>query len=461
MTDTKISSAGRISLPADVRNIIGRIEEAGYEAYAVGGCIRDSILGREPADWDITTSALPGDIKKIFRKTIDTGIQHGTVTVLMHGTGFEVTTYRIDGDYSDSRHPDSVTFTGNLREDLARRDFTINAMAYNDSVGLVDEFDGMGDIGRRVIRCVGDPVERFSEDALRMMRAVRFAARLGYEIDPATRDAIGQLAPTLSAVSAERIMTELTGLLMSDHPEMLGMCYELGLTAVFLPEFDVCMTTPQNNPHHCYNVGEHILHTLMGSVPDRTVRFTMMLHDIAKPATLTIDEEGITHNKGHAELGSKMARGILRRLKSDNALIDDVTILIKYHDWRLEEDKKMIRRAMNKVGTGLFPTLLNVMRADVYGQSDYLKKEKNERIEAIERLYKEILDADEAVSVRDLAINGRDLMEVGIPSGPEIGRILNAMLEHVLEYPEDNEKGRLLELLPGMKDAGVTGDGSI
>ena len=233
----------KILLPTDVEKIIATMEDAGYEAFAVGGCIRDSILGREPNDWDITTSATPEQVKALFRRTIDTGIQHGTVTVMMHHIGYEVTTYRIDGEYEDSRHPKEVTFTADLLEDLKRRDFTINAMAYNYGAGLVDAFGGLQDLEKGIIRCVGDPMERFSEDALRMMRAVRFSAQLGYAIDPATKDAIRLLAPTLQKVSAERIQVELTKLVTSPHPEYLEIAYETGITKQVLPEFDLCMQT--------------------------------------------------------------------------------------------------------------------------------------------------------------------------------------------------------------------------
>ncbi len=434
----------RIELPRDVEKIIDTIEGAGHEAYAVGGCIRDVILGREPNDWDVTTSARPEEVKKLFRRTFDTGIQHGTVTVLMHGVGYEVTTYRIDGTYEDARHPREVTYVDDLTQDLERRDFTINALAYNHSHGLVDRFDGIGDMRKGRIRCVGDPRERFDEDALRMMRAVRFAAQLGFDIDPDTADAIRELAPNLSRVSAERIMTELTKLITSDHPDMLRTCHELGLTAVFLPEFDRCMVTPQNNEHHCYGVGEHILRTMCAVRPDRTLRFAMLLHDMAKPDMMTVDENGIIHNKGHAEAGAVMARQILRRLKSDNELVDNVEKLVRYHDWRFEPTARSVRRAMSRLGRELFPLMLEVQRADVAGQSDYMREEKNRRLDEVSEIAREIMEAGEALSIKDLAVDGRDLMAHGIETGPRIGAILKEMLEHVLEVPEDNDKDVLI-----------------
>lgn len=247
----------RLQLPAAVNMIIDVLQAHGYEGFAVGGCVRDSVLNRTPDDWDITTSATPYQVKELFSKTVDTGLQHGTVTVMVHGVGYEVTTYRIDGEYEDARHPKEVQFTSNLTEDLKRRDFTINAMAYSKDRGLIDEFGGMNDLQRKIIRCVGDPWQRFGEDALRILRAVRFAAQLGFEIEENTKKAIVELAPTLSKISAERIQTETVKLLMSDRPEMWRSVYDLGITRIIMPEFDAIMETPQNTPHHMYNVGEH------------------------------------------------------------------------------------------------------------------------------------------------------------------------------------------------------------
>ena len=248
----------------------------------MGGCVRDSVLGRTPNDWDITTSAKPDDVKRLFTRTIDTGIKHGTVTVMMDHEAFEVTTYRIDGVYDDGRHPREVTFTVSLAEDLRRRDFTINAMAYNEETWLVDLFDGMQDIQAGMIRCVGNAEERFTEDALRMLRAVRFSAQLGYEIAEDTKNAVRKLAPNLRKISAERIQAELVKLVVSDHPDYMRTAYETGITGQILPEFDLCMETVQNNPHHCYNVGEHILHAMLEVEPDKVLRLGMLFHDIGK-----------------------------------------------------------------------------------------------------------------------------------------------------------------------------------
>ena len=270
----------KLTIPSNAEKILHILEENGYEAYVVGGCVRDSILGRNPNDWDITTSASPQQVKELFQRTVDTGLQHGTVTVLMDKEGYEVTTYRVDGDYEDGRHPKQVMFTSSLEEDLKRRDFTINAMAYHPERGLVDLFHGMEDMEHKIVRCVGDPMERFHEDALRILRAVRFSAQLGFTIEEKTKAGIQALAPNLKCVSAERIQTELVKLLVSPHPDYLRVAYETGITREFLPEFDACMETEQNTPHHCYTVGEHILHGLLLVRPDKVLRLTMLLHDI-------------------------------------------------------------------------------------------------------------------------------------------------------------------------------------
>ena len=282
----------KINIPDKAKDVIGTIMAAGFEAYVVGGCVRDSVLGRTPEDWDITTSARPEQVKALFPHTVDTGLQHGTVTVMMGREGFEVTTYRIDGKYEDCRHPENVTFTPSLREDLQRRDLTINAMAYNEEQGLVDIFGGMEDISEGIVRCVGDPRERFREDALRILRAIRFSAQLGYVIEEGTRKAAAELAPLLSKISAERIQTELVKLLVSPHPEYLRLAYECKVTAVFLPEFDKAMETPQRHPHHCYSVGEHILSSLGYVEADRVLRLAMLFHDIGKPEVMTADTDG-------------------------------------------------------------------------------------------------------------------------------------------------------------------------
>lgn len=435
----------KIRLPATVKGIIDALEARGFEAYAVGGCVRDSILGRTPDDWDITTSARPEQVKEIFHRTVDTGIVHGTVTVLLGSGAHEVTTYRIDGEYEDARHPRGVTFTASLEEDLKRRDFTINAMAYNEKQGLVDLYGGMEDLQRKVIRCVGNPEERFGEDALRILRAVRFSAQLNFQIEEATRKAIVRLAAALEKISAERICAELLKLLLSPHPDYLRRAWETGITGIVLPEFDALMETPQNNPHHCCNVGEHTLKSLCQVPADRILRLTMLLHDMGKPSCRTTDEKGTDHFKGHGEVGARMAGQILRRLKMDNDTIRKVKLLVKFHDWRVEPAERAVRRAVNRVSPELFPALLQIQTADTLAQSENWRRQKLERIEKVSGLYKKIMEEHQCVGLKDLALSGRDLIELGIKPGPRLGELLNAALEHVLDVPEDNTKESLTE----------------
>lgn len=441
----------RIQLPDKVHRIIETLAGSGYEAYAVGGCIRDSILGRAPNDWDITTSARPETIKQLFSRTIDTGIKHGTVTVMMDQEGFEVTTYRIDGEYEDGRHPKEVTFTASLEEDLKRRDFTINAMAYNEQTGLVDLFGGLQDIGQGIIRCVGDAQERFTEDALRMLRAVRFSAQLGYQIECDTKRAIRVMSPNLRQISAERIQAELVKLVVSDHPDYLRIAYETGITEQFLPEFDRCMETEQKNPHHCYTVGEHILHSMMQVEPDKVLRLGMLFHDIGKPQTLTVDAEGLTHNRGHAEVGEQMTLQILRRLKFDNDTIRKVTKIVRFHDQDVGMSPGAVRRAVNRTGEDIFRMLFSVKSADILAQSDYLRKEKLEKLAYIQEIYEEICQKQECICLKDLAVTGTDLIALGMPPGKEIGQTLDRLLEIVLEEPERNTREELLRFLPEMR----------
>ena len=440
----------KIDIPKQASDIVRTLISHGHEAYVVGGCVRDSILGKTPSDWDITTSARPEQVKALFPKTIDTGIKHGTVTVMMDKAGYEVTTYRIDGVYEDHRRPNDVTFTTSLREDLMRRDFTINAMAYNDTDGLVDLFGGMDDLHNKTVRCVGEAKDRFEEDALRMLRAVRFAGQLNFRIEAATRAAITACCENLRDVSAERIQMELLKLLISDHPELLREAYATGLTGVFLPEFDRMMETQQNNPHHCYSVGEHTIHAVCIVEPNPVLRLTMLLHDIGKPATRTTDSYGVNHFYNHYKVSADMSREILRRLKFDNKTIQMVGQLISHHDIRFRHPKttgrRHVRKVMHSIGPNLFPYLLMVMEADVRAQSDYYQAEKLSILEETRETYREILDAADCLSLKDLKINGNQLKALGIREGKVIGAILKTLLSMVLEHPELNEYIYLKEL---------------
>ena len=435
----------QVNLPEKVSYIIQQLEQAGFEAYAVGGCVRDSLLGRNPDDWDVTTSATPQQVKSVFRRTIDTGIQHGTVTVMLEKEGFEVTTYRIDGEYEDSRHPKEVTFTANLTEDLKRRDFTINAMAYNDRSGIVDAFGGMEDLRQGIIRCVGNARERFTEDALRMMRAVRFSAQLGFTIEEQTRQAVTELVQTLENISAERIQTELVKLLLSPHPDYVREAYCLGITKVILPELDKAFATGQNNPHHIYTVGEHLMNCLLHVRADKALRIAAFLHDIGKPETKTTDDTGVDHFYGHVERSEEIAVRILRRLKFDNDTIEKAGRYIRYHDYSIEPTPKAVRRAVNKIGTDCFAQVLEIKHADTLAQSDYLREQKLTLLSQISDIYKEIMEQNQCVSLKTLKISGNDLIALGVPKGKQIGELLQLLLEDVLQTPEHNDRDYLME----------------
>ncbi len=435
----------QIQLPEKVNYIISKLEEAGFEAYAVGGCVRDCLLGRQPSDWDVTTSAKPLQIKEAFRHTIDTGIQHGTVTVMLDREGFEVTTYRIDGEYEDSRHPREVIFTANLVEDLKRRDFTINAFAYNDKSGIVDAFSGIKDLQEGVIRCVGEAKERFGEDALRILRAVRFSAQLGFTIADETKAAIVSLAPNLCQISAERIQAELVKLLMSDHPDSMRDAWALGITKAVLPELDAAFATAQHNPHHQYTVGEHLMQSLMHIRAEKSLRIAALLHDIGKPKVRTTDAAGIDHFHGHVEVSEQMAGTILRRLKFDNDTTMKVQRYIRYHDYKPEPNPRAVRRAANKIGAEYFPQVMALWRADTLAQSTYEQQQKLAQIDAVEKLYTEIREKNQCISLKTLEISGNDLIALGVPKGKQIGVLLNQLLEDVLQEPEHNTHEYLMQ----------------
>ena len=440
----------KIQLPEKVNRIITTLQKHGFEAYAVGGCVRDSFLGRVPGDWDITTSAAPEETKSLFARTFDTGIEHGTITVLLNGEGFEVTTYRIDGKYEDNRHPSKVQFTRSLSEDLLRRDFTINAMAYNPEQGVIDIFSGQEDLEKGIIRCVGEASERFDEDALRILRAVRFAAQLDFVIENQTREAMRDQAKFLKDISAERICTELTKMIVSKHPERLEEAYELGLTNIFLPEFDRMMQTPQNNPYHLYDVGRHTLQVMRAVSATPVLRYAALLHDVGKPECKTTDETGVDHFYGHQELSAKMARTILRRLKLDNDTIDQVCRLVRNHDYGLSGDgpgMKSFRRFVAQLGAEHFADFLEIRKGDMAGQSAYHLEQRRQVIAHMEAMYAEIIEQKQCLKLSELEISGKDLIAIGVKPGPDMGRILKALLDRVLEEPELNTREQLLAIV--------------
>ncbi len=432
------------SLPQDVLFILNTLNEKGHTAYAVGGCVRDMILGRCPNDWDVTTSAVPEEIMAAFPKTVPTGIKHGTVTVLCGKNAYEVTTFRIDGGYADHRRPDSVSFTSDIREDLARRDFTVNAMAYHPTEGFVDPFGGRDDLETKTLRAVGEPELRFDEDALRILRAYRFSAQLGFAIEPKTLAATAALAHTLPAVSAERVRDELLKILLSDRPEILILMEKQGILPQILPEISALWGVAQNTVYHVFDVFHHTMAVINATPKTPALRLAALLHDTGKPAKKTTDEKGIDHFRGHDEISLQIAEKTLTRLRLDNKTIGTVCRLVQHHDLRMAATKKSVRKAMSRVGADLFFDLLSLMEADAKGQNPRLLHQRLEHYAAVQAIAREILAQQDALSVADLAVGGRDMMALGL-SGQAIGKALDFALALVLEQPETNEKDKLLQ----------------
>ena len=438
--------------------IFGQIAESadalGLECYVVGGYVRDIFLQRPSKDIDVVVVGSGIAMAEALGKRLGRGAHvsvfknFGTAQVKYKGTEVEFVGARKESYHRDSRKP--IVEDGTLEDDQNRRDFTINAMAYNEEQGLVDLFGGIQDLTDRIIRCVGNPAERFDEDALRMLRAVRFAGQLNFKIEENTKAAIEAQHIFLKDVSAERIQTELMKLLVSGHPEMIRTAYETGLTSVFLPEFDRMMETPQNNPHHIYSVGDHTVHAVETIAPNPVLRLTMLLHDIAKPETRTTDENGIDHFYNHNAVGADLAKAALKRLKFDNQTTHMVTTLIANHDIRFNDPlgtgRKHVRKIIHRVGADHFPYLLDVMEADISAQSDFMRLKKLTALKETREAYREILTANDCLTLKDLKINGNQLKALGISEGKMIGAILNALLAQVLNNPELNEYEKLEEL---------------
>lgn len=434
-----------ITLPIPVVRALSALEACGYEAYIVGGCVRDSLIGRTPNDWDITTNATPTEMKNCFAdfRVIETGIRHGTLTVLVDGMQLEITTYRNDGEYLDNRHPVQVTFSENIEDDLSRRDFTVNAMAYHPKRGLVDLFGGREDLQTKTIRAVGDAKTRFHEDGLRILRAIRFASVLDFEIDSDTAKAIHTCKDLLAGIAAERVREEFCRLICGRGAVRILREY-IDVVAVFLPELARCVGFEQNTKYHCYDVFEHTLHALnLYKGDDLLINLGVLLHDIGKPLCYTEDEQG-GHFKGHAPVGVEITREVLGRLRFDNETVRRMELLVEWHDIPLSAEKKRIKRLMQKLSDADILRLLEIKRCDRLAHAtDY--RELPPELAMIPSVIEEIRAEDACLSLRTLAVGGDDLMALGIPKGKQIGQMLQTLLDEVIEERLPNEKGALLQ----------------
>lgn len=433
-----------IALPEGVARALSMLEAAGYEAFIVGGCVRDALMGIPPKDYDITTSAQPGQTKAVFADfhVIETGIQHGTVTVMMEGMPLEITTYRTEGTYSDNRHPDSVAFTTSLREDVARRDFTMNAIAYSPARGLIDHFGGEADIREGVIRCVGDPDTRFREDALRMMRGIRFASVLDFRIEENTAAAIRGNKERIPSVSAERIQVELTKLLCGDNVRSVLMDWWDVLGTV-IPEILPMHGFDQKTPYHIYDVWEHTAVAVQETPPVPYLRLSALLHDVGKPSSFFTDEKGIGHFYGHPAVSARMAEEILTRLKYDNVTRRRVITLVKEHDRIIEPKETAVKRALSRLTPEVFFDLLTIKRADNLAQAPNYR-DRLETYDTMEDMARDMLAKNECISVASLAVNGNDLIALGMKPGKEIGEMLSHLLDRVIRGKLENDRDVLL-----------------
>ena len=436
----------KLTIKPEANQIIHQLQENGYEAYAVGGCVRNALLGLCPHDWDICTNAKPEEMRTVFRNhvTHDFGLKHGTLVVMIGEEPYEVTTYRIDGAYADNRHPEQVSFTDDLTLDLSRRDFTVNAMAYNDEQGLMDPFGGREDLKNGLLRCVGDPDKRFAEDSLRILRGVRFAAAYGFSVERQTADAIHRNAALLQNIAAERIRVELTGAVCGAH--VLPVFSEFrDVLAVAIPELRETFDFEQRNKHHCYDVWGHILHSVAAIESDPLLRVTMLLHDIGKPRACTTDRYGSRHFKGHQQISAEMASVILKRLTFPNAFNADCLQLIIAHDIRFDGSQRQVKRVLQKLGEENMRRLFAVQRADVAAQSDYRRDDKLAATALAERQFEELVRSRACVSLRGLAVNGSDLMALGYREGRAVGAALSRLLDEVIDGELPNEREKLLQ----------------
>ena len=429
--------------------IIGELMHSDHEAYIVGGCIRDVLMGKQPKDWDICTSATPEEVEEIFAdyKIIETGLKHGTVTVVINDDPFEITTFRTEGEYSDGRHPDKVEFVTDIMKDLSRRDFTINAIAYNAIQGFVDPFGGIQDIQDEVLRCVGDPDERFQEDALRILRAMRFASVLNFHIEDDTYLSMHFNKQLLKRISAERIQSELCKMLLGDSVcRILLQCWEI--IGVIIPEMQKCFGFTQNNKYHQYTVYGHIAHAVANyKGDDVVVKVALLLHDIGKPQCYSIDSEGHGHFYGHSEPSAKIAAEVVKRLKFDNRSQHDIVELVQYHDVVIEPTPRIIKRWMNKIGLVQFMRLMDIRLADILAHSEGTQESRIQKRNECVKLAFQIDEQNQCFQLKDLAINGKDLISIGFKEGKELGDALRSSLDAVIDDVVENEKSVLLDFV--------------
>lgn len=431
-------------MPQEVRSLLARLESASYQGWAVGGCVRDTLRGAVPSDWDVTTDARPERVMALFgERAIPTGLKHGTVTVCAGETHVEVTTFRRDGTYSDHRRPDAVQFSSSLEEDLARRDLTVNAMAMDLRGHICDPFGGQEDLSRRVLRCVGDPLRRLDEDALRIMRTLRFAAVLGFTIEPDTSAALHRRAPLLADIAAERILVEMNKLLTGEYMASVLLAYP-DVLGVFLPELLPCVGFDQRNVHHCYDVWSHSVYAASAIAPDAVLRWAMLLHDIGKPDCFTVDEHGTGHFYGHPARSAELAEAICRRLRMDKKSAQRIVTLVRWHDRDIPRTEKAVARAARQLGEDTLRQLLAVKRADNRAQSP-LCRGRAADIDRAEAILDDLLARQSCFSLRELAVRGNDLTALGL-RGPAVGEALQKLLDAVMDGSVPNERPALLAL---------------
>ena len=442
-----------MKIPEGALFVLNRLTQAGYEAYLVGGCVRDMLMQEEPKDYDVCTSALPHEMQAVFADchVVETGLKHGTLTVVVNHEPYEATTFRVDGEYTDSRHPDSVNFVSDVKEDLARRDFTVNAMAYHPDTGLIDPFGGQEDISRRIIRCVGDAETRFGEDALRIMRALRFASVKQFAIEEKTADAVHALKHTLVNVAAERIRVELAKLLCGGGCGDILRSYHDVLT-VFIPELAAMKGFDQRNPHHIHDLWEHTVRAVVAAPVTEAARLTMLLHDTGKPAAFSVDEGGVGHFYGHPARSKDIAEAVCARLKLDRATADQVAVFVANHDIELSEDRRIIRRRLNKFGEDGLRMLIRLQYADRLATGTRTEAECAAARDALLSAVDDVMAQTPCFTLRDLAVNGRDMAALGL-RGPAIGQMLSRLLECVMDETLPNERDALLSAAASIMNA--------